>query len=117
MKKFVKLMLIALSTASANAADTRLPAKFIGDWCTNLDKNTELYKRCKNGYEPEGSFLAQPTRLLIAGEVECKVIRGEPRPNGYYVTAQCTHSSTDDRWVYRSLLSRRGAQLSVKDVE
>jgi hypothetical protein len=102
------------SSASGAVANTHIPAKFRGEWCTNIDEKSNIYKPCKDGYVPEGSFMVQPTRLSIAGEVGCKVIRGEPRTNGYYVTAQCVHVE-GDKWVYRSLLSRQGARLFVKD--
>jgi hypothetical protein len=115
--KILKMILLGsalASSASEAMADTRIPAKFLGEWCTNIDEKSNLYKPCKTGYEPEGAFMVQPTRLFIAGEVECKVVRGEPRTNGYYVTAQCGDLN-GEKWVYRSLLSRQGARLFVKD--
>jgi hypothetical protein len=106
-------VLIAVAAGDMAMADTRIPAKFLGEWCAN---KSNLYKPCEAGYEPEGSFLVRPTRLFIAGEVSCEVMRGEPRTNGYYVTAQCVHLD-GEKWVNRSLLSRQGARLSVKNIE
>jgi hypothetical protein len=113
--KMISLGAALASSASEAMADTRIPAQFFGEWCTNIEEKSNLYEPCKAGYVPEGSFMVQPTQLFIAGEVECKAIRGEPRTNGYYVTAQCRHLTTGDKWVYRSLLSRQGARLFVND--
>jgi hypothetical protein len=113
--KLLKMILFGSAfafSASGAMADTRIPAKFLGEWC---NEKGNVYKPCKDGYEPEEAFMVQPTRLFIVGEVLCKVIGGEPRTNGYYVTSQCVHLSTEDEWVYRSLLSRQGARLFVKD--
>jgi hypothetical protein len=94
VKKLIMAALMLLA-ATAQAADRKLPSKFVGDWCsvnTSNESAGATYRRgrCRDhGMGHDSGWMAVRVNGFDAHEQSCKVLSAVPKSGNYLAKFKC----------------------------
>ena len=99
----LSLAAIVTANAVAAAAAEKTPRVLVGTWCidsavTQVPEGTGFYKRKRRCEAAEDEVVVTPDRMLVAGEVNCKLLEVEAGRGAWRLSYSCRHMN-GEHWV------------------
>jgi hypothetical protein len=109
MRTSIFALAAMLLAATAQAADRKMPSKFLGDWCfvNNSNESASVYRRGRCPDSDTG--MTVKINSIHFWEADCRVLSVTPAPTGKYQAKFKCHGEGETSTInYRMSLDNKG---------